>query len=79
MNDLDGRTIVTRVTSNLEPISTESTLPELAVYPSEVKRIVVKKVKQNYLEPQLIKLRTNTFEIIERNFNEIYNTEFEEF
>jgi len=79
MSNLNGRTFVARVTSNLEPISTESTLPELAVYPSEVKRIVVKRVKQNYLEPQLIKLRTNTFEIIQRNFNEIYNTEFEEF
>tara|TARA_S200002703_G_scaffold156634_1_gene162712 strand:+ start:477 stop:713 length:237 start_codon:yes stop_codon:yes gene_type:complete len=55
------------------------TLPEKAVYPNNVKRIIVKGTNKANLEPQFVKLQTNTFSTIDRNFNELYsNVEFEE-
>lgn len=61
------------------PTGSAKTLPEQAIYPNNVKRVVVKANSSNYLEPQFINLESNTFTTIDRNLNELFpNTDFEE-
>jgi len=61
------------------PTGSAKTLPEQAIYPNNVKRVVVKANSPNYLEPQFLNLESNTFTTIDRNFDELYpNVDFEE-
>lgn len=61
------------------PTGSAKTLPEQAIYPNNVKRVVVKANSSNYLEPQFLNLESNTFTTIDRNLNELFpNTDFEE-
>ena len=61
------------------PTGSAKTLPKQAIYPNNVKRVVVKANSSNYLEPQFLNLESNTFTTIDRNFDELYpNVDFEE-
>ncbi len=43
-------------------------------YPSGLKRIIVRGNSKRRLEPQVIKIQTNTFTAINRNLVELYGT-----
>jgi hypothetical protein len=51
---------------------------EIYLYDTNLKRIVVKNENKNNLITQAINVKTDTFTTVSRNFNELYNIEFEE-
>lgn len=78
------------ITTNL-PIRTRSNVPErklkdgepltgtLLVYPTNLKRVVVKDTSNRRLEAQSFHIQTNTFTVIKTKYNELFpDTEFTE-
>lgn len=45
----------------------------LLTYPTQVKRVVVKDTSNRRLQAQSLHIQTNTFTIIERNYNELFS------
>jgi hypothetical protein len=54
-------------------------LSENAIYPNNVKRIIVKGTSKRNLESQVVKVQTNTFTTIIRTYDDLYTAvNFEE-
>ena len=78
MSDVTG-TRATIIRTNLTYTEPYTFLSDKAIYPNNTKRIIVKGTSNRNLENQVVKIQSNTFSSIIRNFDELYpNVDFEE-